>query len=86
MTQGPKKLLDQVRDTARLKQYANRAEKTCVYWAKPFVLCHEKRHPLQRVVTHPSYCYFSVGSKSDGSGGGPSYEWSGASDSIASFR
>lgn len=46
MTQRLKKLLHRVRDAARLKQYANRRVKTCVYWAKRFLLCHEKRHPL----------------------------------------
>ena len=38
MTQQPKKLLEQVRDAIRLKHYAYSTEKTCVYWAKRFVL------------------------------------------------
>jgi len=47
MTQQPKKLLDQVRDAIRLKHYAYSTEKTYVYWAKRFVLYHNKRHPLE---------------------------------------
>ena len=47
MTQRPKKLLDQVRDTIRLKHYACSTERTYVYWAKRFVLYHNKRHPLE---------------------------------------
>jgi integrase len=47
MTQQPKKPLDQVRDAIRLKHYACSTEKTYVYWAKRFVLYHNKRHPLE---------------------------------------
>ena len=59
MTQQPKKLLDQVRETIRLKHYPYSTEKTYVYWAKRFVLDHNKRHPLEirekeisEVLTH----------------------------------
>ena len=45
MTQRPKRLLDQVRDAIRLKHYAYSTEKACVYWAKRFILYHNKRHP-----------------------------------------
>ena len=47
MTQRPRKLLDQVRDAIRLKDYAYSTEKTYVYWAKRFVLHHKKRNPLE---------------------------------------
>ena len=47
MTQQPKRLLDQVRDAIRLKHYAYSTEKTYVYWAKRFILYHNKRHPLE---------------------------------------
>ena len=47
MTQGPKKLLDQVRDAIRLKHYAYSSEKTHVYWPKRFVLYHDKQHPQE---------------------------------------
>ena len=47
MTQRPKKLLVQVRDAIRLKHYAYSTENTYVYWAKRFVLYHNKRHPLE---------------------------------------
>jgi integrase len=45
MTPRPQKLLDQVREAIRVKHYAYSTEKTCVYWAKRFVLYHNKRHP-----------------------------------------
>jgi integron integrase len=47
VTRRPKKLLDQVRDAIRVKHYAYSTEKTYVYWAKRFVLYHNKRHPLE---------------------------------------
>lgn len=47
MTPRRKKLLDQVRDAIRVKHYAYSTEKTYVYWAKRFVLYHNKRHPLE---------------------------------------
>ena len=47
MAQQPKKLLDQVRDAIRLKHYAYSTEKTYVYWAKRYILFHNKRHPLE---------------------------------------
>jgi hypothetical protein len=47
MTQGPKKLLVQVRDAVRLKHYAYSTEKTYVHWIKRFVLYQNKRHPLE---------------------------------------
>jgi len=47
MTQRPKRLLDQVRDAIRLKHYAYSTEKAYVYWAKRFILYHNKRHPKE---------------------------------------
>ncbi len=41
------KLLDQVRDTIRVKHYSMRTEEAYVHWIKRFILFHEKRHPLQ---------------------------------------
>ena len=43
----PKKLLDQVRDRIRLKNYSYRTEKSYVSWIKRFILFHNKRHPLE---------------------------------------
>jgi integron integrase len=40
-----KKLLDQVRDTLRLKHYAIRTEQAYVSWMRRFILFHHKRHP-----------------------------------------
>jgi hypothetical protein len=43
----PKKLLDQVRDHIRLKNYSYRAEQSYVDWIKRFILFHNKRHPSE---------------------------------------
>jgi len=40
-----KKLLDQVRDTIRLKHYSIRTEQAYVDWIKRYILFHNKRHP-----------------------------------------
>ena len=61
MNQTPKsrKLLDQLRDQIRLKQYSPRTEKTYINWVREFILFHEKRHPkdmgvpeINRFITH----------------------------------
>ncbi len=58
-TPKPKKLLDQVRDVLRVKHYAYRTEKTCIFWIRRFILFHEKKHPsemgsrqIQDFLTH----------------------------------
>jgi hypothetical protein len=40
-----KRLLDQVRDRLRLKNYAYPPEKSYRYWIKQTILFHNKRHP-----------------------------------------
>ena len=40
------KLLDQVRETARLKHLSLRTEEAYVQWIKRYVLFHKKRHPM----------------------------------------
>jgi integrase len=40
-----KKLLDQVRETLRVKHYAYRTEEAYVDWIRRYMLFHEKRHP-----------------------------------------
>jgi site-specific recombinase XerD len=47
MQPPPKKLLDQVRDTIRLKHYAYRTEETYVQWMRRYILFHHKRHPKE---------------------------------------
>mgnify|MGYP002849251258 CR=1 FL=1 len=42
-----KKLLDQVRDSIRLKRYSRSTEKTYVHWIKQFILFHDKRHLIE---------------------------------------
>jgi len=55
----PKKLLDQLRDQIRLKQYSPRTEKTYVNWVREYILFHNKRHPhemgipeINQFITH----------------------------------
>ncbi|MCA9949636.1 MAG: integron integrase [Anaerolineales bacterium] len=40
-----RKLLDQVRDAVRLKNYSYRTEKAYTQWIRRFILFHQKRHP-----------------------------------------
>jgi site-specific recombinase XerD len=47
METRPKKLLDQVRDTIRLKHYSYRTEESYVQWIRRYILFHDKRHPLE---------------------------------------
>jgi len=47
MRKRPKKLLEQVRETLRLKHYSIRTEEAYVHWIKRFILFHNKRHPLE---------------------------------------
>jgi integrase len=42
---GKPKLLDQLREVIRAKQYSIRTEEAYVHWAKRFILFHKKRHP-----------------------------------------
>lgn len=43
----PRKLLDQVRDALRLKQYAYCTEETYVLWIRQYILFHNKSHPIR---------------------------------------
>jgi len=54
-----KKLLDQLRDQIRLKQYSPRTEKTYIEWVREYILFHNKRHPremgaveINQFITH----------------------------------
>ena len=42
----PRKLLDQMRDKLRLRNYSYETEKSYVSWARRYILFHAKRHPL----------------------------------------
>jgi integron integrase len=46
-TRDKPKLLDQVRDVIRRKQYSIRTEQSYVDWIKRFILYHNKRHPRE---------------------------------------
>lgn len=41
----PRKLLDRVRDTIRVKHYSYQTEKSYVQWIRRYILFHNKRHP-----------------------------------------
>src|ERR687891_1415639 len=45
-TKAPK-LLDQVRQTLRIKHYSYRTEQSYVDWIKRFIYFHGKRHPRE---------------------------------------
>ncbi len=45
MESPPRKLLDQVRDSIRLKHYSYRTEQTYVQWIRRYILFHNKQHP-----------------------------------------
>ena len=47
MDPKPRKLLNQVRDCLRLKQYAYRTEETYILWIRQYILFHNKRHPVE---------------------------------------
>lgn len=47
MEPKPKKLLDQVRDALRLKNYAYSTEKTYVDWIERYIRFHKLRHPKE---------------------------------------
>ncbi|MEM7129988.1 MAG: integron integrase [Chloroflexota bacterium] len=47
MEPRPKKLLDRVRDTLRLKHYSIRTEESYVSWIERFIRFHKLRHPLE---------------------------------------
>ena len=49
--QKSKKLLDQYRDSIRLKQYSPRTEKTYTQWVREYILFHNKRHPREMGVS-----------------------------------
>jgi hypothetical protein len=39
------KLLDQVRQTIRMRHYSRRTENTYVHWIRRFIIFHHKKHP-----------------------------------------
>ncbi len=41
------KLLDQIRETIKLKHFSIRTEETYIHWIKRFIIFHKKRHPLE---------------------------------------
>ena len=41
------KLLEDVRDTLRVRHYSYRTEKSYIYWIRKFILFHQKRHPAE---------------------------------------
>ena len=41
----PKKLLDQVSDSIRRKQYSHRTERAYINWIRQYILFHDNKHP-----------------------------------------
>ena len=41
------KLLDEVRDSIRLRHYSIRTEEAYVRWIKEYIFFHKKRHPAE---------------------------------------
>jgi integron integrase len=41
------RLVDQIRAAIRTKHYSRRTEEAYVYWARQFILFHQKRHPIE---------------------------------------
>lgn len=51
METKPKKLLEQVSDSIRLKQYSRRTEQAYTHWIKQYILFHHKKHPKDMGAT-----------------------------------
>jgi integron integrase len=47
MMPQPKKLMDQVKDRIRIKQYAYKTEQAYLNWIKRYILFHNKKHPSE---------------------------------------
>jgi len=47
MYKKPKKLLDQVSETIRIKHYSYRTEQSYVEWIRRYILFHDKLHPME---------------------------------------
>jgi hypothetical protein len=60
MQQPPKKLLDQVRDTIRLKHYSYRTEETYVQWIRRYILFHNLTFPVKSEDSSEERCYAEV--------------------------
>jgi integron integrase len=45
MNNRPKRLLDRVRETLRVKHYSIRTEEAYLSWIRRYILFHDKRHP-----------------------------------------
>ena len=39
------RLLDELRTVLRMKHYSDRTEQSYVYWARRYILFHNKKHP-----------------------------------------
>ena len=51
MNQKPKKLLDRVRESIRLKKYSDKTEQAYSAWIKQYILFHDKKHPQDMAAT-----------------------------------
>lgn len=46
----PPRLLDQVRQSARLRHFSHKTEKSYIHYIRAFILFHNKRHPREMGV------------------------------------
>ncbi len=51
MNPKPKKLLERVRETIRLKHYSQKTEQAYLNWIKQYILFHDKKHPQDMAAT-----------------------------------
>ncbi len=70
MEKRPKKLLEQVRETIRLKHYSIRTEQAHASWIRRYFLFHNKRHPKDKEVTVTKPCQIRVAENHARSGAG----------------
>lgn len=56
----PPRLLDQVRQSARLRHFSRKTEKSYIYYTCAFILFHQKRHPREMGVNE-IHAYLSPG-------------------------
>ena len=81
----PPRLLDQVRETIRLKHFSLKTEKSYVYYIRDFILFHNKRHPrkmgVDEIVVGAQGCEdhhdLHPRAESGGAGGAQSVGWVG---------
>ena len=60
MNPKPKKLLDRVRETIRLKKYSDKTEQDYLNWIKQYILFHDKKHHKHESVLQKAVCKAAI--------------------------